>query len=132
MEYPLFLVAGCSIGSLSSLLGSFSRLLLYLGEFPSVASCPAFRCFGSVMPLSESESEEEDEQLTGSGSVAPLAVEETGERQNPAGQSRGEGEQGRGSSEEDPGPPPLHPRAHSEEQRREQRELRGLWGRKGS
>uniref|UniRef100_A0A8C5WNU4 Family with sequence similarity 13 member C n=1 Tax=Laticauda laticaudata TaxID=8630 RepID=A0A8C5WNU4_LATLA len=44
------------------------------------------------MPLLESDSEEEAEQLTGSGSVAPpLAVEETGEGQRPAGQSRGEG-----------------------------------------
>uniref|UniRef100_A0A8C6VS55 PPM-type phosphatase domain-containing protein n=1 Tax=Naja naja TaxID=35670 RepID=A0A8C6VS55_NAJNA len=42
------------------------------------------------MPLSESDSEGEAKQLTGSGSVVPLAVEETGEGQSPAGQSSGE------------------------------------------
>ncbi|ETE69257.1 Protein phosphatase 1D, partial [Ophiophagus hannah] len=42
------------------------------------------------MPLSESDSKGEAEQLTGSGSVVPLAVEETGEGQSLAGQSRGE------------------------------------------
>ncbi|ETE69654.1 hypothetical protein L345_04539, partial [Ophiophagus hannah] len=53
------------------------------------------------------------------GSVAPVAVEETGEGHCPA-----------RSSEEGPGPPSLHPRAHREERIREQW-LHGLWGRKG-
>uniref|UniRef100_A0A8C6X1S5 [histone H3]-trimethyl-L-lysine(9) demethylase n=1 Tax=Naja naja TaxID=35670 RepID=A0A8C6X1S5_NAJNA len=50
--------------------------------------------------LTDSEGEE---QPTGSGSVAPGVVEETGEGQKPAEQS-----------EEDPGPSPLHPRARRE------------------
>uniref|UniRef100_A0A670YL69 Centrosomal protein 290 n=1 Tax=Pseudonaja textilis TaxID=8673 RepID=A0A670YL69_PSETE len=63
-----------------------------------------------VLPLSESDSEKEAEQLTGSGSVVLLAVEETGEGQSKAGQSRRKVEQRSGNSEEDPGLPPLHPR----------------------
>ncbi|ETE61034.1 Retrotransposon-derived protein PEG10, partial [Ophiophagus hannah] len=50
----------------------------------------------SVMPLLESDSDGTIEQLTGNGSVDPVA------------------------SEEDPGPSPLHPRACREERRREQ------------
>uniref|UniRef100_A0A8C6VRZ6 Vps53 N-terminal domain-containing protein n=1 Tax=Naja naja TaxID=35670 RepID=A0A8C6VRZ6_NAJNA len=65
-----------------------------------------------VMPLLESDSEGEIEQLTENGSVAAVAVEETGEGHSPA-----------GHSEEDPGPSPLHPRARREERRREQREI---------
>uniref|UniRef100_A0A8C6XQ95 Chromo domain-containing protein n=1 Tax=Naja naja TaxID=35670 RepID=A0A8C6XQ95_NAJNA len=41
----------------------------------------------NVMPLVETDSEEEEEQPTGSGSVAPEVVEETGEGQRLAEQS---------------------------------------------
>uniref|UniRef100_A0A670YCY7 Adhesion G protein-coupled receptor G1 n=1 Tax=Pseudonaja textilis TaxID=8673 RepID=A0A670YCY7_PSETE len=65
------------------------------------------------------------------GSVTPLAMEEPGEGQSPAGQSRREVEQGRGGSEEDQGPPCLHPRACREDWIREQHGLCDLQGRKG-
>ncbi|ETE71986.1 hypothetical protein L345_02187, partial [Ophiophagus hannah] len=78
-----------------------------------------------------SESEGEDEQLTESRRVAQLAMEETGEGQSQAGQSRKEVEQGKGGLDEDQGPPSPHPMAHREERRREQCGLRGLRGKKG-